>query len=92
MLALANIAVSRAEKSSQDQLSSQIGACSACLSLTLVAIPACTTLFDEQFTPLRVNKIMFEVYVQGSFRYAHLQYFCICYLRSQIKTGLLSQI
>ena len=61
MLALANIAVSRAENSSQDQLSSQTGACSARLSLTLVAIPACTTLFDEQFTPLRVNKIMFEV-------------------------------
>ena len=51
MLALANIAVSRAENSSQDQLSSQTGACSARLSLTLVAIPACTTLFDEQFTP-----------------------------------------
>ena len=41
--------------------------CSARLSLTLVAIPACTTLFDEQLTPLRVNKIMFEVDVPGSY-------------------------
>ena len=52
---------------SRSVISSQTGACSARLSLTLVAIPACTTLFDEQFTPLRVNKIMFEVDVPGSY-------------------------